>query len=195
MIVVVGRPLLAPGPVGPVAGGLASLIAVACVSAGAAVELVGTIGDDAGGDAVAVDLARSGIGHAALLRIAAVPTASTDGASGPGPRLEARDLDLGLRYVADFRVLVAAEPLTPDLEAVIIEAAAYAGAAVVAIAAGDGAVGNALADSATVFEAPSEALGPFAEMIGRYAAALDAGVPPGAAFAAAARGAGWEPAG
>jgi hypothetical protein len=195
VIVVVGRPLVAIGSVGPVAGGVASLVAMACVKAGAKVELVGTIGDDDAGDAVAVDLTRAGVGHAALLRIPGVATSlAVDAAVAPGPRLDARDLDLGLRYVPDFRVLVAAEPLHTDLEVIVLEAAAYAGAAIVAVTAHGGAVGGALADAATVLEAPEEALAPFAEMVGRYAAGLDAGVAPEAAFADAAHAAGWEPA-
>jgi ribokinase len=196
VIVVVGRPFVALGPAGPIAGGVASLVAMACVKAGAKVELVGTIGDDDAGDAVAVDLARAGVGHAALLRIPGVATSlAVDAAVAPGPRLDGRDLDLGLRYVADFRVLVAAEPLPAELEAIVLEAAAYAGAAIVAVTAHGGSVGGALADAATLLEAPEEALGPFAEMVGRYAAGLDAGADPAAAFAAAAHGAGWEPAG
>jgi hypothetical protein len=195
VIVVVGRPSVAIGSAGPVAGGLVSLVAIACAKAGAKVELVGTIGDDEAGDAVAVDLARAGVGHAALLRIPGVATPHADVAAAARPRLEAHDLDLGLRYVPDFRVLVAAEPLPAELEAIMFEAAAYAGAAIVVVTARGGTLGSTLADAATVLEAPEVAGGPFAEMVGRYAAGLDAGAEAAAAFSAAAQGAGWEPAG
>jgi hypothetical protein len=174
---------------------MASFIAKACVGVGTKVELVGTVGDDAAGDAVVVDLARAGVGHAALLRVPADASAADGPAASPGTRLDARDLDLGLRYLADFRVLVVAEPLPADAEAVVIEAAAYSGAVLIAVAGGGAAVGPALADVATVLEAPDAAPVPFAEMVGRYAAGLDAGLEPAAAFTAAAQGAGWEPAG
>lgn len=196
MIVVVGRPVVTVGPGGPRAGGMASFIATACVGAGAKVELVGTVGDDKGGDAVVVDLARGGVGHAALLRVPAMVIASADASAAPvTTRLDARDLDLGLRYVPDFRVLVVAETLTAELEEIVLEAAAYSGASIVVVAVGGRPVGAALADVATVLEAPDAAPVPFAAMVGRYAAGLDAGAEPAAAFGAAAQGAGWEPAG
>lgn len=193
MIIVVGRPSAIVGPTGPVAGGMASFIARACAVAGSKVELVGTVGDGEAGDAVVVDLARAGVGHAALLRVPTIVTSRDDApAASQGTRLDARDLDLGLRYLADFRVLVVAEPLPAEVEATIIEAAAYSGAALIAIVSGGRSIGAALADLATVLEAPDDAPVPFAEMVGRYAAGLDAGLEPAAAFTAAAQSAGWE---
>ncbi|MGH2406625.1 MAG: hypothetical protein ACRDF7_00915 [Candidatus Limnocylindrales bacterium] len=178
---------------------MASLIATACAKSEAKVELVGTIGDDAAGDAVTVDLARAGVGHAALLRLPGVATSTAGevpGAlTGSGPRLDAGDLDLGLRYLHDVRVIVVAELLPEELESIIVEAAAYAGAVIVAVAGPGTSVGAVMAEAATVLEAPVAALTPFAEMIGRYAAGLDAGASPADAFAAATQGAGWEPAG
>jgi len=134
------------------------------------------------------------------------------------PTLEAGDLQLGLRYVADFSVLVLAEPLEPDARRAAFEAAAYGQAHVIVIGsagAGAGADSTTAAseiDSAgacapspaaaaddpatsatTAFEAPVENPGgAFAVLVGRYAAALDAGRDPRAAFAEASRTGGWE---
>ena len=54
----------------------------------------------------------------------------------PGLPLEPADISLGLRYLRDFRVLVAADPLDEPSAAVVAEAAAFAGAALVVIARG-----------------------------------------------------------
>jgi sugar/nucleoside kinase (ribokinase family) len=75
MIAVVGLPAWAGTPDGEgSAGGPAVDIAVAAHRRGAAVELVGKVGDDGAGDAVVVSLGRLGIGHAALLRDPTRPT-------------------------------------------------------------------------------------------------------------------------
>src|SRR5687768_9936471 len=129
MIVVVGRPGL--GPNGQL-DRLTARIAFAAAGAGGEVELVGSIGDDAEGDDVVVALGRVGIGHAAILRD---PAGSTPVASAPGepgderdhmrlPRLDAGDVDLGLRYLPECRVLIAAEPLPEDALRVVVDAAA-----------------------------------------------------------------------
>lgn len=194
MIVVLGRPLVTDSPAGQRPAGLAARIAVAAAAAGGRVELAGSIGDDEAADAVTIGLARAGVGHAALQRIPASVTPREG--SLPGlPRMDARDVDLALRYLTDYRVIVVADALPAELEAVVLEAAGYMGATIVAVVSSGGRVGPALADAATVLEAPEDALGPFAELVGRYAAGLDAGTAPAEAFAAATRGAGWEPAG
>jgi hypothetical protein len=75
VIAVVGLPAWAGAPGGEgSAGGPAVDVAVAAHKRGAAVELVGKVGDDGAGDAVVVSLGRLGIGHAALLRDPARPT-------------------------------------------------------------------------------------------------------------------------
>lgn len=215
MIVVVGRPAIvarsAPGPRDDAAArpsGLVAGIAMAAAAARARVEVVGTIGDDEDGDALTVALSRSGVGHAALLRdpsartprraSAQAPIAGSAQATRveeppePAPRLEAADVELGLRYHAEYRVLVLAEPIPEDAERVALEAASFQGAAVIAIIPPGGAVSERLSGAGTVLEAPAEGNGAFADLVGRYAAALDAGEEPQIAFASARRATGWE---
>jgi sugar/nucleoside kinase (ribokinase family) len=198
-------------PAGIVAG-----IAVAAAERGSQVEIVGTVGDDDDGDALTVALSRSGVGHAALLRDPAADTpragtsageASADespaarssaGEASAGepmeraPRLEAADVELGLRYHADYRVLVLAEPLAEDAENVALDAASFQGAAVVAVVPPGAPVGERLANAGTVLEAPDGGAGAFPDLVGRYAAALDAGQDPSTAFSEARRATGWQ---
>ena len=194
MIVVLGRPFVIDSPAGQRPAGLAARIALAVAAAGGRVELAGSVGDDEAADAVAIGLARAGVGHAALQRIPAAVTPQ-EGSVPVLPRMDAHDVDLALRYLTDYRVLVVADALPAELEAVVLDAAGYTGATIVAVVSSGGRVGPALADAATVLEAPEDALRPFAELVGRYAAGLDAGTAPAEAFAAATRSAGWEPAG
>lgn len=218
MIVVLGRPALAAAPTDAPTGGptgarrvgegsadavtatrrsfwLAGPVALAATAAGAQVELVGTIGDDPEGDLVVVALGRGGVGHAALLRDPGGRTPA-DGAVGPDsgqlPRLDARDVELGLGYLVEYRVLVLVEQLAEEAEAVALEAAAYHGAQLVALVPEGRAVSERLAASATVLETPSEPSPRFAELVGRYAAALDVGTDAARAFAEAVRATGWE---
>ena len=174
---------------------LAAPIAAAAAAAGARVELVGSIGDDVAGDAVVVELGQGGIGHAALLRDPAgrTPVVGADGRDGGSPpRLDAEDVRLGLGYLIDYRVLVLAEPLPPETEAVAVEAAQYHGAEVIAVVPPGSGVTQLLADAATVLEAPAEPGSRFADVVGRFAAAVDAGADPRTAFADAVRATGWE---
>lgn len=213
MIVVLGRPALpatwrseagsADGSAAGLAGrsepglvGRAARIALAARAHGADVELVGSVGDDAEGDEVMVRLGRAGVGHAAVLRDPAART-PVDEAPGLLPRLDAADISLGLSYVADCRVLVLAEPLPADAKAVAAEAAAYHGAAVVAISEAGERVVAGLPDDATLFEAPptgeAEARSDaFDRLVAQYAAGLDRGEPAAVAFHAASASAGWE---
>lgn len=111
----------------------------------------------------------------------------------PVPLLEPADLSLGLRYIRDYAVVVAVEPLAEGAAAVVAEAAAFADAALVAVTPPGGPVAPAYA-RATVLEAPDDDPDDaFAGVVGRYAAALDRGVAPAEAFAAAAAEGGWEP--
>lgn len=192
MIIVLGRPRIAEGPIGPVPAGLACSVAIAAAAAGGRVELVGSVGDDRAGDAAAIGLARAGVGHAALLRIAAVPTprASTADAA---TRLDAADVELGLRYLSDLRVLVVADTLEDEIASVAADAAAYASAAVIAVVQRGDPPPRAFDRSATILEAPEDAEGPFAVAVARYAVALDAGGDPESALREAVGAAGWEP--
>jgi hypothetical protein len=190
VIVVLGRPTLgAATPDGRTQlTGRAAQIALASRAAGARVELVGAVPDDDDGDAVVLALGREGIGHAAVLR---------DPSSGP-VRIDAADVSLGLSYVSDCAVLVIAEPLSDAAFAVAADAAAYHGAFLVAVL-GPGAAEPAagLPPETTLLREPSTEgvdageVTAFAATVGRYAAELDRGTEPAAAFRAALGGE-WE---
>lgn len=107
------------------------------------------------------------------------------------PRLQAADLQLALRYLTDYSVVVADELDDAAAEAVSA-GATFAGAQIVVIVPQGGRPSGALA-GATVLEAPaSDPSGAFARLVGEYAAALDAGMPPGDAFRSVVDRAGWE---
>lgn len=214
MIVVLGRPRVhRPDPSGELAPtGLAVEIALALGRAGSAVELVGSIGDDAEGDRVVVELGRAGVGHAALLRdpAARTPSSRQSGADRRLPRLEAADVELGLRYQSECRVLVVAEPLDPAALAAALAAGEYNAAATVVVAPAGTVQPDALGDGVTLLETPSpadqgedgedddEPATPFdevafARLVAGYVARLDRGEGAAAAFAAALDDSGWEP--
>ena len=190
-------------------------MALAAAATGAAVQLVGKVGDDAAGDAVLIALAAGGVGHAAVLRdpahetpVIAAPTPDADealfaddgvAASLPpadGLPLEAADVQLALRYLTDFRVLVVAAPLDEPTLAAALDAAAFASAHVVRLdGAGAAASGDGGDDVPTTsFEAPEHDEPAFATLVAGYAVALDAGRDPADAFSEATRGSAWEPA-
>lgn len=187
MIVVLGRPGIDDrGRVGRGAG----RIALAAARAGGRVELVGSVGDDPAGEQVALELGRTGVGHAALLRD---PAGQTPGANGDEqlPRLDPADVDLGLRYLAECQVLVVAESVEPAALAVAVAAAAYHGASLIVV--GDpGAAAPQLPEEAMVLEAPEEDDTAFADLVGGYAARLARGVPPADAWRETVTETGWE---
>jgi hypothetical protein len=230
VIVVVGQPAYrpptdsAPGAAaGPAVG-----MARAAVAAGALAQLIGKVGDDQAGDALLLDLARAGIGHAAVLRdpgrptaVAPTPAAADLGEEPAGsPRLdeapeladesdipaklvddetrlglEAGDVDLGLRYLTGYGVIVAAEPLSEATLAIVAEAAAYAGAHLVVVTR-SGAPGPVIDRNvaSTLLAAPADDPDEqFARLVGRYAAALDAGAAAQEAFRTALGASAWEP--
>jgi sugar/nucleoside kinase (ribokinase family) len=199
VIVVVGRPGLST------AGRLgmpAARVALAAAETGARVELVGSVGDDADGERVALELGRHRIGHAALLRDPAATTPheqpdaedeETGAASGALPHLDAADVALGLSYLADCQVLVVAEPLSPAALAAASEAAAYHGAALIVVGADD-AAGAGLPEDATVLGVPEGDAAAFSRLVGLYAAQLEAGRQPADAWHEALATSGWEPA-
>lgn len=194
MIVVLGRP--GRGDDGRL-DRPAGRIALAAAAAGGRVELVGTIGDDAAGDEVIVALGQAGIGHAAVLRDpgALTPGQEADDEALRLPRLDAADIDLGLRYIAECDVLVVAEPLPAEAIQVVVEAAAYHGAALVVLRDPETELEPAdLPDDVTVLEPPAGAGDVFADLVGRYVALLDARVPPADAWSRAVGETGWEPA-
>ncbi len=201
--------------------GLAAGIAAAATVAGGTVQLVGRVGEDPAGDATLLALTGLGIGHVATLRDPARPTpvepapVALDAATAPDDdpfvdlvdgvpddrtsmrpgdpaTLDPDDVELALRYLDGFRVIVVADPLSqPGLDAAA-EAAAFGGARLIAIVA-EGDAGQPLPDGAIVIEAPADDPdGIFARTVGSLAVALDAGADPTTALAAAVGSAGWE---
>ena len=209
MIVVVGIPAWRQAdPGGP--AGLSCRVATAAAARGAAVQLVGRVGDDPTGDALLLALGRLGIGHAAVLRDPVRPTALVEAPApegeadlleelpartgpGDGPRLEAADVSLGLSYIVAFSVLVVADDVPVAALPAAVAAAEFAGAQLVVMVPQGRALPEGLPPGATVLAAPDAADdGEFAALVGAYAAGLDAGLPPGDAFGAATRAAGAE---
>ena len=215
MIVVVGLAAYSATADGlGTAAGPAVDVAAEAARRGAAVELVGKVGDDGAGEAVVLALGRLGIGHSALLRDPARPTpvlAVDDAADTAGvdaddspvasllpadpdrrPSLEAGDVQLAIRYLAEARVVVVADRLADAALKAAVEGAEFAVARLVVLVAA-GSVPPDLPADATVLEAPAADDGSFARVVGAFAAALDAGLDAEAAFAAAVEKSGWEP--
>lgn len=210
MIVVLGRPrVYRPEPDGPLApGGLAAETALAIGRAGVGVEMVGSVGDDPEGDRVILELGRAGVGHAALLRDPAGRTPDLSEVGGRSlPRLEAADIELGLRYVPECRVLVLPDALDDDAQRQALESAEYHDAAVVIVAPAGSVDAALLSDRVTLLEHPTaededgsegEVVSAaddvaFASFIGDYAVRLDRGETPASAFGAALGDSAWEP--
>ena len=191
MIVVLGRPGLSrQGAL----DGTTARIALTALHAGGDVELVGSVGDDSDGDSAVTLLGSLGIGHAAVLRDPAGVT-PVEGQTGPLPRLDAADIDLGLKYIAECQVLVVADALDAEAMRVAADAATYHRAALIVLTPEGGEPPRLLADvDATLLEVPAEDGGAFAELVGRYAAALDGGRAPADAWRDAIDETGWEPA-
>jgi hypothetical protein len=110
--------------------------------------------------------------------------------------LAPEDLDLALRYLSSFSVLIVAQPLQPATLAVAIDSAAYSGAHLILIDATEAetaATSKVPVDDITALESPAgDPDGDFAGLVGLYAAALDGGAPAAAAFRTALGAAGWE---
>ena len=211
MIVVLGRPrVYRPEPDGDLAaGGLAVEVALAAARAGSDVELVGAIGDDPEGDRIVVELGRGGVGHSALLRDHATRTPLVGQArdARPLPRLEAADVELGMRYMHECRVLVISAELSSEALGQAQEAAAFHSAAVVVVAAAGTVDPEALDAEATLLERPAaeddEPLddavavaaddAAFGAFVAAYAVRLDRGEAPADAFAATLGDSAWEP--
>lgn len=206
MVVVIGAVVARGIGQDVVPGGLASSIALSAAAAGARVEIVAKIGDDPAGDAVLLAFAAAGVGHVATLRdpARATPieldrdeTMDPDPDEGPAdvqvpdptPTLDAADVGLALRYLSDYRVIVAVHPADPGVLAEVVAAAGYASAHLVVVADPHAAATESAPADALVIAAAADAIG-VADLLGRYAAAVDAGEDPGTAFAAVSVGAG-----
>lgn len=200
MIVIIGAVTGEAGPDAVVPAGLAVAIGRAAVSAGSTVELVARIGDDPAGDAVLLAIAAAGIGHVATLRDPARATVvlppiddeaidpeaeppDDPGSGSPsGPTLDGADVGLALRYLTDHRIIVVVHPSAAVLGEAVA-AAAYAGAHLVVVTdpMTDPDAGPPMPEDALVLAADIGATGVGAT-IGRYAAAVDGGAAPAAAF-------------
>lgn len=219
MIVVVGQPVYRPLGEGLVVGGLPVRIALAAAAHDRAVQLVGKAGEDPEGNAVVLALARAGVGHVALLRDAGMSTprqpeiidkdpeslgdvgtmATRAEARGSvvarGQTLDADDVELALRYLTTFSVLVLGEPAGQEIVRIVTAAASWADARLIVVVAAGQPVPDALPPDAIVFEAPDDDPdGVFAEMVGAFAAALDDGDDPAVAFRSTVEAEGWTPA-
>ena len=220
MIVVIGQPVLTRVEGHPVAAGSAARIALTAADRGAAVQLVGKVGDDPDGEALVLALDQGHVGHVALLRDPAHRTpvdintaesideeltetdeflapeggrASGDRADSPG--LDAGDIELGLRYLTEFRVVVVADELGDTALRVAADAAAWNNGTLLAVVPFGRPEPAGLPPDAIVLGAPVDDMdGVFDRLVGQLAAAIDAGADPQAAFREAVAGAGWEPA-
>jgi hypothetical protein len=106
--------------------------------------------------------------------------------------LDAADVDLALRYLTDFGVVVVADPVSADVFQVVTAAAAWAGARTIVVVPAGEVEPAGLPPDAIVFEAPDIDLdGAFAALVGAFAAALDDGGDPAAAFRSTVDEAGW----
>ena len=223
MIVVIGQPVLRRAGSEAAVAGSAGRIAVAAAGRGSTVQLIGKVGEDPDGDALVLALARADVGHVALLRDPTratprlvEPPDEADGAieaalqaepdvvapvatlepADPAlrPALEPADIDLGLRYLTEFSVVVVATPIDAAVSAIVGAAAGWSSATLIVLTT-DGSTPPGLTDDAIVLEAPSaDPDGPFDRLVGELAAALDRGVPTDEAFRELVATAGWQPA-
>lgn len=201
MLVVIGPLSAREVEDGIESAGLASQVALAAAAAGARVEVIGKVGRDSVGDAVLLSLARGGVGHVATLRDPARPTPMlgpadeaadpTDEGLAAGDRhavpadaqltLEPADVQLALRYVTDYGVVIAVH-VPEETIGEVVGAAAWAGAHLVVVLAAGASVD--VPDGALVVVADEgEADTGVAGAIGRYAAAIDRGDDGASAYA------------
>jgi hypothetical protein len=210
VIVVIGSTYLRGKGSTAVPDGVAGRIALAAAADEATVELIAKIGDDPAGDALLVALARAGVGHVAVLRDAVHRTAQRrtdddlpiEAALDPdvdaddeqvawiadpaeAPALDPADVGLALRYLTEYRVVVAVHAPAGILTEATA-AADWAGAHLVLVTdPGDPVPGDVPA-GALVLEAvdgpeDGSALG---ARLGQYAAAVDRGIAPATAYVA-----------
>lgn len=234
MIVVIGTGCLTGSGDDARPASLADRIALAAAAAGAGVERVARVGDDAAGDAWQLALARAGVGHVAVLRDPARRTASCDRVdlagdgdaldaaedlaldavmdaaddamddalralepseeirdlSSPavqdaGPTLDRADVGLALRYLTDYRVVIAVHP-SADVAGEAIVAADWARAHAVVVTRPDEPIPPTVPPGTLVLEAdpaPGAAAG-LAARLGAYGAAIDGGQPAARAYGA-----------
>jgi hypothetical protein len=124
--------------------------------------------------------------------VAVADEASGSSKAAPEPSLDSGDLELALRYLPDYRVVVVTERLDEPALATVSAAARWTGAQLIVVVP-SGTSGRGMPEDATVLESPpADPDGTFAAVIGAYAAALDRGASPAEAFASASVGSGWS---
>ena len=129
---------------------------------------------------------------ASAVAVAVAEAASGSSEVAPEPSLDSGDLELALRYLPDYRVLVVTETLGEPALATVSAAARWAGAQLIVVVP-SGTSGRGMPDDATVLESPqADPDGAFAAVVGAYATALDRGATPAEAFASASVGSGWS---
>jgi sugar/nucleoside kinase (ribokinase family) len=192
-----GGPHVAPS-------GLAAGIALAAASAGAAVEIVTRLGEDTAGDELLLAFAAARVGHVATLRDAvhATPIAPAPGEpvdpsddlddapdqavaapAAPRPTLDAADVELALRYLSDYRVIVVIHPADAGIVREAVAATAWASAHLVVVSEPGAATPGDLPTDSVLLAASDDAEA-VASLLGRYAAAIDGGEAPAEAFQA-----------
>jgi hypothetical protein len=190
VIVVVGSPSARSEAGQHVADGLSASVAIAVAASGRPVQIVGRIGDDDAADAVLQDLARAGVGHVAILRDPAratplaTPVTDATGAESR-PELEPADVELAMRYLTDFRVIVLIGPATGPVAQVVARATDWGEAALV-IARSPGADPAAKGSAGAEVPAGAQVVDPeggeseaaFAGRVAALAIALDSGPVP-----------------
>jgi hypothetical protein len=113
-----------------------------------------------------------------------------------GPALEAADVELGLRYLTDFAVVVLAESADPQTVAVVADAARWGEARMILVLDAGQTVPAGLPSEVIVFESPqSDPDGAFADLVGTFAASIDEGTEPAEAFRSSIASDGWTEAG
>jgi hypothetical protein len=172
------------------------------------------VGDDRIGDSLLIALAHAGVGHAAVLRDPVIPTPviapapeldpadlladATEPVSPAiprGARLEPADVALALSYLTAFGVLIVTDDAPADVLPACVDGAAFCGAHLVVLVPADRSLPDGLPADAVVLTAPDDFSDTaFTAVVGAYGAAVDVGENPAAAFRAATRSVGWEPA-
>lgn len=178
MIVVIGSLLGRREADRIVADGLASRIAFAVASHGRSIELVARIGDDQSADAVLQDLARGGVGHVAILRDAAhaTPIAGSGVMTTDHSEVEGADVELALRYLTDFTVIVLSGAPAESIVTAAARAAEWGEAALVVIRdTRDDLPAEVPDDAIILVHIRDESSAAFATRVADLAVALDAG--------------------
>jgi hypothetical protein len=121
-----------------------------------------------------------------------VSAASRAHAADPPIALDAGDVELGLRYLTDFAVIVLVPPADAAVTRVTVDGAGWASAQLILVVEDSSTELDVPPDTIVLEAPPDDPDGTFATFVGRLAAALDAGGSPAEAFAGVAEAAGWS---